>query len=259
MTMQNSELIERTWELYSQQKFQEVLSVADDSGDTSLAEMHHLALLELGQHRDFTPPGDGLFGELYSAMQSYHKRNFETASKGLGGWILKRGFYGSWLLDRFVESCRRSSQFDLLFRVTSRLIQTNRSPRVAEGVFLSLYHLGKYEEALQIFDTYREHFSDGSLMQYAGICMMKLHRYDEAERFFLALFKKMNGRDYQNNYEAVRDRYARAMPELKKLEKKQGLTDAEWMEIGMGYLFSGDYSRALDIFTRLKKSKQKAA
>lgn len=257
--MQNSELIERTWELYSQQKFQEIVSVADGLNDTSLAEIQHLALMELGQHRDFTPTGDGMFGELYRAMHSYHKRNFETASRGLGRWILNRGYYGQWLLDRFVESCRRSSQFDLLFRVAGRLIQTNKSPQVTGAVFLALYHLGKYEDALKIFDSYREHFSDGSLMQYAGECLMKLQRYDEAERFFLALFKKMSGRDYQNNYEEVRDRYLKAMPDLKALEKKQGLSEEEWMEIGMGYLFSGDYTRALDIFQNIKKSRQEAA
>jgi tetratricopeptide (TPR) repeat protein len=257
--MQNSELIERTWELYSQQKFQEIVSVADGHSDSSLTEIRHLALMELGQHRNFTPKGDGMFGELYRAMQSYHKRNFETASKGLAAWILKRGYYGPWVIDRFVESCRRSLQFDLLFRVSSHLIQRNQSPQLAEAVFLALYHLGKYEDALKIFDTYREHFSDGTLMQYAGECLMKLQRYDEAERFFLALFKQMSGKDYHNNYEEVRDRYVKAMPELKALEKKQGLTEGEWMEIGMGYLFTGEYRKALEIFQKIKKMRQMAA
>jgi len=259
--MQQSELIEQTWELYSQQKFQEILSVTDSQSntDSSLAEMQHLALLELGQHHDFSPNNDGMFGELYRAMNSYHKRNFENASRGLGGWILNRGYFGPWLIDRFIESCRRSSQFDLLFKVSSRLIQTNKNPKLAEAIFLSLYHLKKYQEALKIFDTYREHFSDGALMQYAGECLMKLNRYDEAERFFLAIYQKMSGHNYQNNYEAVRDRYVKAMPSLLTLEKKKGLSGQEWMEIAMGYLFSGNYARALDIFQALKKAKQKAA
>lgn len=260
--MQTAETIEKAWEFYVQEKFQDVLNLARaPHEDQSLSEMRRLALLELGKADQEKPAAgkEGLFGELYRAMSSYHQRNFENASKSLGGWILNRGYYSNWLLDRFMESCRRSSQFDLLFRVSSRLIQTNRNPRVAEAIFLSLYHLGRHEEALKIFDTYREHFADGPLLQYAGECLMKLQRYAEAERFFLAVVKKITGKDYQDRYEEIRDSYMKSLPELMRLEKKKGLSNEEWMDIGMGYLFSGDYARALDIFQKLKKTKQKAA
>lgn len=261
--MKTPELIEKTWELYAEQRFQDILHLSPEShGDLSLAEMQRLARLELGTGREtsaHTSDRDGMFAELYRAMSSYHQRNFEMASKGLGGWILNRGYYGNWLVDRFVDSCRRSGQFDLLFRVASRLIQTNQSPRVAEAVFLSLYHLNRYEEALKIFDTYREHFRDGALLQYAGECLLKLKRFEEAERFFLAVFKQMTGKEYQDRYEEVRSRYMKALPQLKTLEKKKGISDQDWMEIGMAYLFSGEYARALEVFQKIKQSKQQAA
>ncbi|MBW7857438.1 MAG: hypothetical protein H3C43_03885 [Leptonema sp. (in: Bacteria)] len=258
--MQSSELIEKTWELYSEKKFQDIVSVTAGQNDHSLTEIHHLALLELGKSHNFTPTNTGLFNELYQAMQHYHQKNFENASEKLANWILNRGFYGQWLLDRFVDSCRRSSQFQLLFRVASKLMQTRKSQPVAEAIFYSLYRMEKYDEAIRFFDTYREFFKDqGQFLQYAGECFMKLKRYDEAERCFLALYKKLSGMDYQNRYEEYRSRYKKAMPELKTLEKKNGLTDSEWMEIGMGYLFSGDYNRALNIFEKMKQEKQKAA
>lgn len=259
-SMQSSELIEKTWELYSEKKFQDIVSVTAGHTDSSLNEIHHLALLELGKSHSFKPSNSGLFIDLYRAMQFYHQNKFENASEQLANWILNRGFYGQWLLDRFVDSCRRSSQYQLLFRVASKLMQTRKSQPVAEAIFYSLYQMQKYDEAIRFFDTYREFFKDQSqFMQYAGQCLMKLKRYDEAERCFLALYKNLSGMDYQNRYEEYRSRYQKAMPELKNLEKKKGLTNSEWMEIGMGYLFSGDYNRALDIFEKMKQERQKAA
>lgn len=252
--------IETLWEYYTQKKFHEIKDFfknqnIQDSNE-NLKELYYLSLLELQEypvHNGKTRTG-GIFKELLEAMTEYHAGNYHHTAKKLVNWITQNGIYADWIIDRFFESAKKSQLHDAIIKLTNYFLKRGiLHQSYIRELFKTYYNLKEYEKALEVFEQYRELFDDNELYN-VGIVLLKVRRFKEAERIFLTVYKKITGKEYQNNYEQYESYYKQKYHALKqKYINNELQTEKELTEFGMACLFSGDYRNALQIFTHLKK------
>jgi hypothetical protein len=131
--------------------------------------------------------------------------------------------------------------------------------KIVQEIFYAYYYSRDYEQALKYFEIYRELFDENDL-QTVGIVLIKLRRYKDAERILLSVYKKITGKEYQNNYDKYEQYYKGKYKELKeKFQSNQIQDDKELTEFAMACLFNGEYRTALQLFTQLKNKLEKAA
>ncbi|GIX40363.1 MAG: hypothetical protein KatS3mg129_0096 [Leptospiraceae bacterium] len=255
--------IDELWELYKNQQYQKVIENFNESEiqnlNDNLKEIYYLTLLELDSNVKI-PETNGIFKELLSAMYDYYSMNYLYCTRKLSNWIIKKGLYSQWILDRFFESARRSNQYNYTIKVCEYFIQKNRvNTKIIKEIFYAYYQLREYTEALKYFELYRELFDENDL-QTVGIVLIKLRKYKEAERILLSVYKKITGKEYQNHYEKYESYYKNKYKELKeKYINNQIHDDKELSEFAMSCLFHKEYRIALQLFTRLKNKLEKAA
>jgi len=240
-------------ELYLAGDFEKVYNQTFDSVEPEFHALHLLAGFELG----FQSEGEatGSYAPLVEGMRAFYHKNYRLASTSIASWLIKSDTVSSMILRRFIHSAEHSANFGLLYSVGKRFI-SNKEYRtiLAEPLLKSAYQLQKHQEVVELFEKYREFYTDQDVIFQVAFCLMQLERFDEAERFLLFLYKKVNGTDYELNYDEVKARYSGVIKDIPRLEKiKEQLSDEEKMELGMAYIFSSRYGDALEIFTALSR------
>jgi tetratricopeptide (TPR) repeat protein len=128
------------------------------------------------------------------------------------------------------------------------------SDAAVSPAFLGAFHLDRHDEALKLFENYREHFNDAGLLQKVAFSLMHAGRYKDAERMLIALYEKMTGAKYALQFDSIKNRYVKTIQEIPSLENRKDLNSDEKMQLGMAYLFSERYNEALSIFQSISKS-----
>ncbi|MCX7810860.1 MAG: hypothetical protein N2247_08095 [Leptospiraceae bacterium] len=255
--------IDELWDLYALRKFDNIIenfkNVEIEKLNDNLKEIYYLSSLEL-KNKIKVPETNGIFKELLSAMNDYHAKNYLYCTKKLSNWILNKGFYASWILERFFEASKLSNQHNYTIKVCEHFINKGKvTTKIVQEIFYAYYYSRDYEQALKYFEIYRELFDENDL-QTVGIVLIKLRRYKDAERILLSVYKKITGKEYQNNYDKYEQYYKGKYKELKeKFQSNQIQDDKELTEFAMACLFNGEYRTALQLFTQLKNKLEKAA
>lgn len=261
--MQILDQIEYFWDLYKEKKYHEIIkelkNLNSNEMDESLKELYYLAMIEIDSTYKVYPT-NGIFKELVSGMYDFKNQNYLYATNKLSKWLLNKGFYTDLILDRFFISAKDAHQYNLILRVCEHFLnQKNYNSLFVKEMFYAYFNLRQYENAIKIFELYREMFDDNDL-QVVGIILLKLKKFKEAERILLGVYKKITGREYQNQYEKYEEYYKSKHKVLKeKYIKNQIEDDRELIEFAMSCLFTGDYRTSLQIFSELKNKLEKVA
>jgi len=242
------------WDLYASGSYEEIRARFNGKESLETQDIRGLAGLELGEKLG-AHASKGPFASLLEGMNAYHEKNDKLAAQSLGSWLLKKDFFNSLILRRFIAAARKTENYSLLYAVARKHIDNKAYRETLAGPLLyAAYQLKKYAEVTRYFETYREFYRDRDDLQLVSFSLMRLGRYADAERFMLSLYKKIRGADYQLNYEKVRESYQpliKRIPEIEKQGKK--LNREERMELGMAYLFNSEYRKALKIFEALRQ------
>ncbi|MCR9143155.1 MAG: hypothetical protein NXI24_12950 [bacterium] len=198
---------------------------------------------------------NGLFGMLRDGMAACYHHEYAEAADLLGRWLLDRDYYAPVTLRRFIDAAQAGARYRLLGEVCKKFIGKPALQKTAlEGFFLSNFHQDRHKEAVLIFEKFREQFDEVVLLQKAALSLMRLERYQEAEALLAPLHARLSGAEYQLRYEEVRESYSATIKNRATLAKKNNRSHDESMELGMAYLFSSEYDKALQIFQGLMKS-----
>jgi hypothetical protein len=196
-----------------------------------------------------------LFGMLREGMAACYRHEYTEAADLLGCWLLERDYYAPVTLRRFIDAALAGARYRLLGEVCKKFLARPALQKAAlEGFFLAAFHQDRHKEAVLLFEKFREQFDDAVLMQKAALSLMRLERYQDAEALLAPLHARVSGADYQMRYDEVRASYSAAIQNRATLAKKANRSYEESMELGMAYLFSGEYDRALHVFQGLMKS-----
>ena len=243
------------WELYSAGNYQSVLTDFQGQRGESTGELQDiifLSALELGQTQGRETSGKSAFAVLAEGMQAHLSGNYKVAASNLGGWLLKKDYFSSLILRRFLRAAEESENYKLLLQVCARFIEKPAYKQIlAEPLLNANFYLDNHEEVVALFEKYREFYTDKEIIQKVAFAMMHTGRYKDAERFLLFLFKKLHGKDYEQNFESAKERYNPIIARIPELEKRRKLSRSETMDLGMAYLFSSNYSKALRCFEKL--------
>lgn len=261
--MQLMNQVEELWDLYKEKKFQVITKEFQNRNINEMAdnlkELYFLSILELDPSVKILPT-NGIFKDLLSAMHDYKNKNYLYAANKLAKWLLNKGFYSEMIIERFFSSAKESQQYNLIVKVCELFLsKKNFNSFYIKEMFYAHFNLKQYEEAIKVFEFYREMFDENDL-QVVGIILMKLRKFKEAERILLGVYKKITGKDYQNNYEKYEEYYKGKYKELKeKYINNKIHDDKELTEYAMSCLFHGDYRTALQLFIDLKNKLEKVA
>ncbi len=254
--------IEEIWELYTYKKFDKIIKIVEEEKNElevnpHFKDLYLLASMEIQFNKNIELPVNSIFSDLTSAMYYYHNKNYYQSARKLANWLFNKGFFADWIVKRFFESVRESQQYDLLLKVSLHLLkQYPENPDFIQYLFYSYYHLNDYEKAISVFEQYREFFNEENL-QMVGYIYLKQKKYEDAERIFLRVYKKITGKEYQNYYPVLESKYRNVYKELKEKYNKNELNQKDLIEFGMACLFTGDYKTALQIFTKVKSLMEK--
>ncbi|MCS7204779.1 MAG: tetratricopeptide repeat protein [Leptospiraceae bacterium] len=256
--MKVAEKVEELWEYYTQKKFREIQEFYNNKqnnneANENIKELYYLSLIETNPN-EVKVKTNGIFKELLEAMIDYYSKNYHYSARKLSTWILTKGYYSDWIIERFFDSAKKSQQYDTIIRVANSFLKKGILKILyVKELFHAYYKLKDYQKALEVFEQYREVFDDEDLF-HVGLIYLKTRKYKEAERVLLAVYKKITGKEYLNHYDKYESYYKQKYQELKqKYLQNQLETYKELSEYGMACLFSGDYRTALNIFTTLKK------
>ncbi len=261
--MQLINQVENLWDLYKEKKYEVIIRELENKNfnelSDNLKELYFLTTLELDSNVKVIAT-NGIFKELLSAMNDFKNHNFLYAANKLAKWLLNKGFYTDLIIERFFYSAKESQQYSLIIKVCEHFLNKKYiQPFFIKEMFYAYFNLKQYDDALRIFEFYREMFDENDL-QMVAIILMKLRKFKEAERILLGVYKKITGKDYQNNYEKYEEYYKYKYKELKeKFLNNKIQDDKELTEYAMSCLFSGDYRTALQLFTELKNKLEKVA
>lgn len=244
---------ENMWELYLSGNYSEVAEMSGkaisgpEGNDISL-----LASLELGRVEPVLG-ASGRYRALVEGMVAFQEKNWKLASSSLASWLLKNEEISSMLLRRFLTAANNSDNYGLILSVSKKFIERSEFRTMLTGPLLeAAYQLKRFDEVIQFFEQYRDSIQDVSTLQLVGFAYLHLERYKEAEKFLLFLYRKLNGREYELNYDEVRSRYLPYINRLSEVKQLNGtLSSEEKMNFGMAYLLSSQYSEALSLFTEL--------
>lgn len=243
------------WELYTTGEYERIVREYSQTDNSDVRGILLLAALELKPLQEKTE-GAGLFSVLLEGMQAYHRRDFERAAFVLGSWLLKKDYFSELLLCRFIESARRASRYELVYSVSQKYLdRTPYRSLLANNLLISAFHLQKYREVLELFRNFREIFSDFEVIQYVGLSLVRLGQYEEARRVLLRLYRRLQGNDYEVDYESVRYRYSALIEKIPQMERQKNLDPATRMDLGLAYLFSSRYNDALRVFESLRSKR----
>ena len=244
---------ESMWELYLSGNFSEI---AEKNGTTisepEINDISLLAALELGRVEPVMGTS-GRYRALVEGMVAFQEKNWKLASSSLASWLLKNEEISSLLLRRFLTAANNSENFGLILSVSKKFIERSEFRSIlADPLLDATYQLKRFDDVIQFFEQYRDSIQEMTTLQSVGFSYLHLERYKEAEKFLLFLYRKMNGRDYELNYDEVCSRYLPYMNRLSEVDKlKSSLSSEEKMNFGMAYLLSSKYSEALRLFTEL--------
>lgn len=255
-----AKLVTEAWDLYADREFNKILEMCHgEDGDPG--DLHFLASLEVYGPNGRRPTQNGLFSVLGEGMLAYHRGNVRDACEKLAHWLIEKSYYTDLILDRFFESARVSEKYDVLYKVSGKLLKEQNHKSAIAPYFHAAFALEYHQDAVNIFEKYREHFNDGSLLQKVAVSLIHTGRYRDAERILLALHKRITGSDYEIKYDQVKARYSSVIENLSSNNRtdkdKKRMTDDEQMELGMAYLFNGDYAHATQIFQDLLKMRSR--
>ncbi len=258
-----SEALLAAWDLYADGNWQALLDLESDRASAPGEDVADLIAAGRYEFADgaFDPGvstgGDkSLFGALRDGLSACYRHEYPEAADLLGRWLSERDYYAASILRRFVDAALSGARYRLLGEVCKRFVGKPALQQIAlEGFFLSNFHLERHKEAVLVFEKFREHFDDAILLQKAALSLMRLGRYQEAEALLAPLCAQLSGADFQMRYEEVRESYSQSIQNRAKLAKKSNRSFEESMELGMAYLFSGEYDRALEIFQGLMNSR----
>lgn len=243
------------WDLYAEGKYDEVLSQYHSENE-SLNDLILLAQIELG--RPTRSPTNTLFASLAESMLLSHKKDFLGASVGLGRWLLEKSYYSPRVIERFVEATSRTQNYSLQLAVLRRFLDIKAYHSIIlRPLFLASYELGKYKEAIAIFEKFRSVLADAPTTQKYALSLLHIERYEDAEQILLGEYRRITGQPYELNYEKARERYKPLISKIPELEKRRNESPRTAMELGMAYLFSHRYDEALKVFERVLRSTQK--
>ncbi len=253
------EIVE-AWELYADGSYAELTERFTNSELGAVRDLCSLAVLADGG----TPAKRGkskdvsIFTDLLRGMELYSVAEYDQAALSLGEWLLKRDYYCETVLTAFIDAARCAGEYGLLGRVCKRFVDRPAYQKfTAEPLFLSVFHADRPKEAVLIFEKFREHFDDQVVLQKVALALLRLERYSDAERLLMPLYAKLTGAKYDpsRRYEDAVSDYAPAIRNKAKLAGKKDRSFEESMELGMAYLFSGEYDQALSVLQTLQKSR----
>ncbi len=256
--MKSTAVVDRTiqaWELYSAGNYEDILKRFDPNASAEMRELILLALLETDESRAAVAGKDtgGAFAPLLQAMRAHKAENHKSAAALLGAWLLKKNYFSTLVLRRFLLAAEKSENYSVLQAVARKYIELdNYKDLLVEPLLSSSFFLNQHAQVVQIFETYREHFKDDSVLQKVAFSMMHVGRYKEAERFYL--YKKLAGTDYDVRYKEAVARHEALIERIPELEKMTDRSYQDNMDLGMAYMFGGKYKEALTLFRKLRKA-----
>lgn len=240
------------------------LSITSDA-PAELRDLAAVAAFELGRQsedatirfRDLYAPGQldtGLFASLAAGYAALNEHEYDRAAELLGQWLLNRDYHAPVVFERFLEAARSGERFRLMGDVSKKFISRPAYQSLAvQGFFLSNFHQERFKEAVLVFEKFRELVNDSIIQQKAALAMMRLGRYQDAETLLAPLYTRVTGAEYRMRYDELRAEYEATADQRDALAKKKNRSYDESMELGMAYLFSSDYDRALQVFQGLMK------
>lgn len=245
------------WDLYADAAWSDLAGL-DDSGSADIADLIALARYEATDGVFDPGPAKnptGLFGSLRAGMRACYEHDYARAADLLGRWLLEKEYYSAGVLQRFRDAALIAEAYALLGQVSKKFLGKPAFQKAAvEGFFLAQFHQDRHKEALLIFEKFREQFDDAILLQKAALSMMRVDRYQDAEALLAPLYTRLTGAQYQMRYDEIRADYSDAINNRAALAKKSNRTFEESMQLGMAYLFSSEYDRAMQVFQALMKS-----
>ena len=242
------------WEYYCEENYDKLELLAETENSPEIQDLCAMAEIEKFPERDVFSSGTGLFSPLVDGISAYYKMDFISAASALGNWLQNKEYYSPGIINKFCDSALRSKNYSLLGKVSKKFLEMrNYRNIVAEPIFRSLFQTGKYKESLIFFERYNDSINSEELIQKAAFAMIQLDRFKEAEQLLISLFEKVTGTTYHLDYESVKEKYAKKISLIQKLESKKELTREESMDLGMIYLFNGKYKEAMKVFDELSK------
>jgi len=243
----------RAWELFQEGRYTEIMREFEGADIQDLRDLHALACMESGQIVT-AAAGNGIFSPLVNAFLARKANRHTEAARLLGSWLEKHEFNSHSILNAFLESAAQAEEWGIVTKVFGKFKDRKvYGNLVIPALFEASYRTAKFSDCLELFENYREHFADGRMLQKAAVAMIHTGRFKDGERILVALYEKISGTRYELNYEAVKRGYESDIKNIPAMEKKKSRSQEETMRLGMAYLFSGRYDRALSTFESISK------
>lgn len=258
------------WERYAEGEAEAWRALVAEHGASDDAELRSLAALaaaeleQQGQNSGMEAnrlnhalaADEGAFALLLQAARARRLVDPAESARRLGEWLLTKTFYADFLLVRFCEAGLEAENYALVEQVCRKFLSKKQSQAVAgRALFLALYGAGRYKDAAALFEKLRkllDRSEDPEVVQRAGVALIQLGRYEEAERTLLPVARKLGAdADLRARFDELKQEYA-APEAIQRLSKKNQRDWHESMQLGMAYLFSARYNEALQIFEELR-------
>jgi hypothetical protein len=256
MTTSTAQLIDETilaWDMYCTGDFSAVRNSFANSKNEEVQDIMVLANLE--QKSAGTPvmlTDRSLFSPLVAAIAAYKGGDHQKASNLLGDWLLSKNFFSPAIMERFVESSEKIGNYDLMYRVALKYADWRKYDHViARPLFSGAFGLGKHTEAIKIYNRYRNFLNGTSEIQKVGFSLIQLSRYKEAEKILLALYERETGKPYSVEFDSLKTRFQETIRQIPELEKSGSRSFEENWQLGMAYLVSEDYNKAMTVFKQI--------
>lgn len=248
--------VEEAWDLYCSEDYKSVIEMEKGS---DIQELQALARLESDvlyrrNVKDTEREESGPFSGLLHAMKLYHSYRYDSAANELGKWLINKGYYSRLISNRFTDCCYRARQFDLLFTVSGKMIKNGAdTPEWIEACLTALYETGKYEEGAKLYRRFEKKIKDTNVIHKAALCLFHSEDFSRSEKLLLKIHEQITGRKYKDGFQEAKKRYESKIKDIQKLEQSCE-SEQDKMELGMVYLFAGNYSKAMKMFQQMLPS-----
>lgn len=256
MTTSTAQLIDETilaWDMYCTGDYEAVQDSFSSSNNEEVQDILMLADLERKSAGMPVMLADrSLFSPLVAAIAAYKGGDHRKAASLLGDWLLNKNFFSPAIMERFVESSEKTGNWDLMYRVALKYVDWKKYDHViARPLFNGAFGMGKHTEAIKIYNKYRSHLNTTGEIQKVGFSLIQLSRYKEAEKILLALYERETGKPYTIEFESLKDRFQEAINQIPQLEKTKARSFEESWQLGMAYLVSENYNKAMSVFKQI--------